>query len=167
MIITLHNTLIQWINRLIDLTYLPPLRRMIPIQTFRYAVCGGGNLALNWVLFALLYNVVLNKENVDLGFFVLSPYVCAFIIAFPITFFTGFWLQKHIAFHSSPLRGSTQLGRYLFSVAGSVVVNIFLLKFFVEVTHIYPTPSQVLTSLISIAYSYIMQKYFTFRGCSK
>lgn len=159
-----HNPISRCILQAIDICYLPVFHRFIPRQTFRYAACGGGNLVLNWLLFALLYNVVLGKQDLDLGVIVISPYVSAFLIAFPVTFFTGFWLQKHIAFRSSPLRGSTQLIRYLLSVAGSVLINYLLLKFFVEVVHIYPTPSQVLTSLISILYSYLMQKHFTFRG---
>ena len=153
------------LTRIIDYGYLPPLRRFIPRQTFRYAVCGGGNLVLNWVLYALLYNVIIDKRFIDLGIVVVSPHIAAFLISFPITFFTGFWLQKNIAFRHSPLRSRTQLLRYLLSVAGSIVLNYVGLKLFVEICHIYPTPSQVLISLISIAYSYLMQKYFTFRGC--
>lgn len=95
----------------------------------------------------------------------ISPYIAAFLVVFPITFVTGFWLQKHIAFKYSPLRGRTQLFRYLISVLGSVLLNYLLLKFFVEAVHLYPTPSQAVTSLLIIGYSYLMQKYFTFRGC--
>ena len=119
------------------------------------------------MLYAVLYNFVFDKEVVELGFVAISPYIAAFIVVFPITFLTGFWLQKNIAFQYSPLKWGTQLFRYLLSVLGSILLNYLLLKFFVEVTRIYPTPSQVLTSLISIAYSYLMQKYFTFRGCQE
>ncbi len=160
-------TLAHGLIRLIDRFYFVPLSRIMPLQTFRYAICGGANLLLNWVLYAVLYNFVFDKEVVELGFVAISPYIAAFIVVFPITFLTGFWLQKNIAFRYSPLMWGTQLFRYLLSVLGSILLNYLLLKFFVEVTRIYPTPSQVLTSLISIAYSYLMQKYFTFRGCQE
>lgn len=123
-----------------------PVRAVIPLQTFRYAICGGVNLGLNWVLYAVLYNFILDKEIVRLGFVAISPYIAAFLVVFPITFVTGFWLQKHIAFKYSPLRGRTQLFRYLISVLGSVLLNYLLLKFFVEAVHLYPTPSQAVTS---------------------
>lgn len=155
------------LTRLIDGFYIAPLRRIVPLQTFRYAFCGGANLLLNWVLYAVLYNFVLDKEIVHLGFVAISPYIAAFLIVFPITFLTGFWLQKNIAFQYSPLRGRTQLLRYLLSVLGSVLLNYLCLKLFVEFFHLYPTPSQAITSLITIAYSYVMQKYFTFRGCQE
>ena len=143
----------QRLTKIVDFFYIRPVRAVIPLQTFRYAICGGVNLGLNWVLYAVLYNFILDKEIVRLGFVAISPYIAAFLVVFPITFVTGFWLQKHIAFKYSPLRGRTQLLNYL------------LLKFFVEAVHLYPTPSQAVTSLLIIGYSYLMQKYFTFRGC--
>ena len=149
----------QRLTKIVDFFYIRPVRAVIPLQTFRYAICGGVNLGLNWVLF------ILDMEIVRLGFVAISPYIAAFLVVFPITFVTGFWLQKHIAFKYSPLRGRTQLFRYLISVLGSVLLNYLLLKFFVEAVHLYPTPSQAVTSLLIIGYSYLMQKYFTFRGC--
>ena len=146
----------QRLTKIVDFFYIRPVRAVIPLQTFRYAICGGVNLGLNFIL---------DKEIVRLGFVAISPYIAAFLVVFPITFVTGFWLQKHIAFKYSPLRGRTQLFRYLISVLGSVLLNYLLLKFFVEAVHLYPTPSQAVTSLLIIGYSYLMQKYFTFRGC--
>ena len=160
-------TFARRLTRIIDIFYLPPLRRLVPLQTFRYAVCGGANMGFDLLLYFILYNFVLDKEGVvHLGDFVaVSSYNAAWMIVFPITFFTGFWLNRHIAFHGSPLRGRVQLFRYLISVLGSVLLNYLLLKFFVEAVHLYPTPSQAVTSLLIIGYSYLMQKYFTFRGC--
>ena len=110
---------------------------------------------------------MLDKEGVvHLGDFVaVSSYNAAWMIVFPITFFTGFWLNRHIAFHGSPLRGRVQLFRYLMSVCGSILLNYLCMKLFVGVIGIYPTPSNALTKAISVAYSYLMQKYFSFRGC--
>ena len=152
-------TFARRLTRIIDIFYLPPLRRLVPLQTFRYAV--------DLLLYFILYNFVLDKEGVvHLGDFVaVSSYNAAWMIVFPITFFTGFWLNRHIAFHGSPLRGRVQLFRYLMSVCGSILLNYLCMKLFVGVIGIYPTPSNALTKAISVAYSYLMQKYFSFRGC--
>ena len=160
-------TFARRLTRIIDIFYLPPLRRLVPLQTFRYAVCGGANMGFDLLLYFILYNFVLDKEGVvHLGAFVaVSSYNAAWMIVFPITFFTGFWLNRHIAFHGSPLRGRVQLFRYLMSVCGSILLNYLCMKLFVGVIGIYPTPSNALTKAISVAYSYLMQKYFSFRGC--
>ena len=154
------------ISSAIDLLYIPFFRKFIPLQTFRYAACGGLNMALDIFLYFIMYNFVLDKEVVHLGFVAISPYIAAFLIVFPITFFTGFYLNRNVAFKYSPLRGHVQLFRYLLSVGGSNLLNYLFLKLFVEVCGIYPTPSKALTTLVIIGYSYVMQKYFTFRGCA-
>ncbi|GHV00571.1 hypothetical protein FACS1894159_06560 [Bacteroidia bacterium] len=151
------------ITRAIDFFY-PPLRRLVPRLTFRYAACGGGNLLLNWFLYGVIYNFVIRKRFLDLGPIVISPHIATLLVVFPITFFTGFWLQKNITFRSSPLGSGTQMWRYLLSVCGSLLLNYAGLKLFVEVAHLYPTPSQMIVSLLTIAYSYLMQHHFTFRG---
>lgn len=161
------TTFSQRITQLIDLLYLSPLRRLLPLQTFRYAICGGANMAFDLFLYFVLYNFVLDKQIVYLGTWVaISPHIAAWIIVFPITFFTGFWLNRHVAFHGSPLRGGVQLLRYLMSVAGSIVLNYLCMKFFVEVLHVYPTPSKAITTGVTVLYSYVVQKYYTFRGCT-
>jgi len=116
------------------------------------------------VLYWFIYNFVISKRFIDLEFVVVSPHIATMLIVFPITFFAGFWLQGKITFLGSPLRGSTQLGRYALSVGGSLLINYAGLKLFVEVLHIYPTPSQVIVSVVTTTYSYFMQHFFTFRG---
>jgi putative flippase GtrA len=150
------------IAALIAWVYIP-FRKFIPPETFRYAATGGANLVLDIVLYFLVYNYVLNKKILDLGFVAISPYIAAFIIVFPITFFTGFLLAKYITFTGSPLRGKVQLLRYALSVGGSILLNYFLLKFFVEVCHFWPTISKMFTAVFVVAYSYLFQRYFTFK----
>ena len=41
------------------------------------------------------------------------------------------------------------------------------MKLFVDLLRFYPTPSNALTKGISIVYSYLMQKHFSFRGCAE
>lgn len=154
------------ISSVIDLLYIPVFRKFIPLQTFRYAACGGLNMLLDIFLYFIIYNFILDKEIVHLGIVAISPYIAAFLIVFPITFFTGFYLNRNVAFKYSPLKGHVQLFRYLISVAGSILLNYLFLKLFVEVCGIYPTPSKAITTVIIVLYSYVMQKYFSFKGCA-
>lgn len=158
-------TFARRLTRIIDIFYLPPLRRLVPLQTFRYAVCGGANMGFDLLLYFILYNFVLDKEGVvHLGDFVaVSSYNAAWMIVFPITFFTGFWLNRYVTFRHSPLPTGTQLFRYLLSIGGSVVVNYAGLKFFVEFCGLWATPSQMLATFVTMIYSYLAAKYFTFR----
>lgn len=157
--------LAELITRVIDWFYIRPVTSLIALQTFRYAVCGAINfLLLNTLFYFLIYNYVIRYRYFDLGFWVLSPHIATMLIVFPVIFFVGFWLNKNVAFRLSPLRTRTQLFRYALSVAGSVVLSYMCMKFFVEVCGIWPTPSNLLSTLIVTVYSFLAAKYFTFRN---
>lgn len=160
----MNRTIAKAISRLIDVFYLPPLRKVMPRDTFRYAAAGGANMFLSMVVYFIAFHYIFAEENFDLGFMVISPHIAAFAIQFPVTFFTGFWLNKYVVFNHSPLRGRTQLMRYGLAVAGTLVLNYALMKLFVDVLHFYPTPSNALTYIINAIYSYIAQKNFSFRS---
>ena len=115
------------------------------------------------LLYFITYNFILNKQIVDLDIVAISPHIAAFVFVFPITFTTGFLLSKYITFTESNLRGRVQLFRYGLTVFGSIVLNYLLLKFFVEVTGLYPTISKIMTTIVVVGYSYVCQKYFTFK----
>lgn len=154
--------LIALIEKVI-LWFYPPFKKLIPLQTFKYAATGGANTVFDIFLYFIFYNFVLKKGFVDLGFIVVSPHIAAFIMAFIITFPTGFILAKYISFPGSFLRKRIQFLRYGLSVMGSVVLSYVFLKLFVEVFGWYPTLSKMLATLIVILFSYTAQKYFTFR----
>jgi putative flippase GtrA len=143
--------------------FYPPFKRLMPPETFRYAATGGFNLLLDIFLYFIFYNFILDKKIVHLGFVAVSPYIAAFLFVFPITFTTGFLLAKYITFTGSPLRGRVQLFRYVLSVAGSILLNYLLLKFFVEYCSVWPTISKIITTIFVVAYSYLIQRYFTFK----
>lgn len=157
--------LATYITRCIDRFYLYPLRSLMPLQTFRYAVCGGLNMVLDAVWYFVIYNFLVAHRFIDLGVVVISPHIASLAVVFPITFFNGFWLNRQVAFRQSPLRTTIQLWRYALSIVGSIVLTYVGLKFFVEVCSIWPTPSKVLTTLLTAIYSYLIAKYYTFRGC--
>ncbi len=161
------------ISGTIDLFYIPPFTSLMPRQTFRYAACGGMNMALDLVLYFIVFHYVLGESDLVIwpagaarGFelSVISPHIAALGIVFPITFFNGFWLNRHVAFPGSPIPQGRQLTRYMLSVAGSLAINYVCMKLFVDAIGIFPTPSKALTTCVTIAYSYMAQKFFTFRG---
>ena len=136
------------ITKIIDVFYIKPLRRVVPLQTFRYAVCGGTNLVINWVIYALLYDVVLGFDYLNLGFVFISRHIAALALTFPITLFTGYWLQSRISFKGSPLGDRVSSVRYLVTTLGSLAINYVCLKIFVELVGLYAPAAQVVTSLI-------------------
>jgi putative flippase GtrA len=154
----IRNKIIAWTEVLHQ-----PFAKVIPLETFKYAATGGANTILDIVLYFLCYNFVLQKEMVELPWITISPHIAAFLIVFPITFVTGFALAKYVTFTTSLFRGKKQLFRYWITVMGAILLNYLLLKLFVEVLMIYPTPSKAITTVFVVTYSYMMQRYFSFQ----
>ena len=155
--------LAEHIGRIIDLFYVTPFNRLVSRRIFRYAACGGGNMMLDLVWYFLVYHYIIAERFIDLGFVVISPHIASLIVVFPITFFIGFWLNRNVVFNAGGYGESGQLMRYAMSVCGSIILNYVCLKFFVEVCHIWPTPSKALTTAVSVVYSYLAGRYFAFR----
>ncbi|MBA4411362.1 MAG: phenylalanine 4-monooxygenase [Odoribacter sp.] len=159
MILKLRILIIQTID-----IFYNPFRKLIPLETFRYAATGGFNTVLDITLYFLCYNFVVVKKVIDLDIVAISPHIAAFLIVFPVTFFTGFLLSKYITFTNSEIRGRIQLIRYIISVSGSIFLNYVFLKILVEFGGLWPTMAKIITTSIVVVYSYFVQKFFTFKS---
>lgn len=153
----------QKIGSLIDKFYIRPISKFIPQEVFRYGVCGGVNMVLDIVWYFIIYHYIVALRYIDLGVVVISPHVAALIIVFPITFFTGFWLNRNVAFRATEFGQGWQLVKYSLTVLGSILLNYVCIKFFVEFCHIWATPAKAMTTVVSVAYSYLAGRYFTFK----
>lgn len=153
------------IIRIIDFFY-PPFKRIMPLQTFRYAVCGVSNMLLDIALFYISFNFILQKQILDLGFISLKAYNAALGMAFCITFPLGFLLNKYIVFNSSYLRSHIQLFRYVLIVAVNIFLNYAILNLLVQYMHFFPTIAKIFATVLIVTFSYLSQKHFIFRAAS-
>lgn len=154
--------LVDFIRTSIDFFY-PPFRKHMSIQFFRYGAVGASNLLFDWVLYFIIYNFLLQKNMLHLGFVTLSSHIASLAIKFPIVLFTGFILQKYITFSYSELKGRIQLFRYLVVFFINLTINYIGLKILVDLFGFYPTPSNMLISSFTIVISYFSQKHYTFK----
>ena len=153
-----------WILAIIDFFYIP-FRKLMPIQTFRYAACGGGNTVLDIIIYttAFRYLVSHHFEVVYTPAGAISAHIAAFLIAFMVSFPTGYFLNRFIVFPGSILRGRVQLFRYFILVLLCIFLNYIFLKLFVELFGIYAPYAKMLTTIIVVSFSYLTQKHFTFK----
>ncbi len=156
------NSIVAFIHWGIDLFY-PPFKKVMTLQTFRYAACGGGNTVLDIGLFFISYNFILHKEMVETPWITLSPHIAAFLMSFIITFPVGFFLSRYVVFEGSNVRKREQLPKYMIVVGGAILLNYFFLKVFVETFGMYATLAKICTTVFVVAFSYFSQKHFTFK----
>lgn len=135
----------------------------MPLQTFRYAACGGGNMSLNILIYAITYNFILKKQIVYTPVMAISPHIAAYMISFVFTFPIGFYLSMFVVFPESYLRKRIQLLRYFTVVLICIFLNYIFLKLFVEEFEWYPTLSLMATTVLVVSFSYLSQRHFSFK----
>jgi putative flippase GtrA len=146
----------------IDVFY-PLFSKLMDLQTFRYAACGGANTLLGICIYFTSYHYILHKKIVYTPLVAISPYIAAFLIEFIVIFPLGFFLMKYVVYQESTIRSKVQLARYFAQVLMCLLLNYICLKIFVEYCHIYPTVAKLFTTVIVIFVSYLTLKHFTFR----
>ena len=156
------HTARDFVLPIIDFFY-PPFKKLMGLQTFRYAASGGANTALGYVVFYIAFKFLFRAQPVDLGFYVFEAHSAALLLGFCFCFPFGFFLMKYVVFTDSKMKGKVQLFRYLMLYLFNLGLNYILLRLFVESLHIYPTIAQVLTTVIIILFSYVAQRNYTFR----
>lgn len=146
----------------IDFFY-PPFKKLMTLQTFRYAASGGANTALGFVVFYIAFKFIFWEKPFDLGFYAFEAHSAALILSFCVCFPVGFFLMKYVVFSNSKIKGRIQLFRYFMVYFFNLGFNYVLLRLLVEGVKIYPVFAQVLTTAIIILLSYIIQRKFTFK----
>ena len=151
------------IRGIIDFFY-PPFRKFMTVQFFRYGVTGSANLVFDWVLYFFIYNFVLQHRMLNLGFVTLSSHIAALAIKVPVVLLSGFLLQKYVTFSSSGLNGRVQLFRYSIVFLANLCISYFGIKLLVDGFNLYPSPSNIIISILTVFVSYFSQKLYTFKS---
>ena len=154
----------KFITQAIDWFYKKPLCNFIPQQVFRYLACGGITVLLDAIWYYIIYHFIVCERFINIGIATVSPHIAALCIVFPITFFTGFWLNRNVAFRTTNIPKGPQLIKYALTIVGSIILNYICMKLFVESFGIWATPSKILTTVVCAIYSYLAGRFFTFKG---
>ncbi len=159
----LHEYISGFILGVVDLFY-PLFKKVMPLQTFRYAACGGFNTLLDITLFFISYNFIFYKQPIHISFLTIGPHIAAFLFSFCFTFPIGFYLSRYVVFQETSVAKREQLRKYFTVVLGCLFLNYGFLKLFVDVFKWYPTPSKLVTTIFVVAFSYLSQKNYTFKA---
>jgi putative flippase GtrA len=136
----------------------------MPIHTFRYAACGGGNTVLDILGFFLSYNYLFHKTPIHIAWLTISPHIASFMVSFCVTFPIGFYLSRYVVFQETSVKKSQQLFKYFFVVLGCILLNYIFLKLFVDFLGWYATPAKIVTTFFVVIFSYTSQKNYTFKA---
>lgn len=159
-----HYKIRDLIFSVLDIFY-PIFKKVMPLQTYHYAACGGANTLFNIFLYHMFYNYLVLQPVIHVGHFAVSRYIASFLLAFFITFPTGFYLSMFVVFQGSYLKRRIQLFRYFLVALTCVILNYVLLKFFIQTLgwQKHPTLALIATAVIVVIFSYLSQRFFSFK----
>lgn len=153
---------VKVITKILDIFY-PLFRKFLSRELYYYLACGTINTLSDWFLYFIIYNYIVCKQMVDLGFVVISAPIAALIIVTPLTFTIGFLLSKFITFRGSHVKTWRQIFRYALILAANFAISYLSMKILCEACHIWATPSKMITTIFTTIFSYLMQKHYSFR----
>ena len=125
----------KFLQKILDWFY-PLFSKVMSREFYYYLASGGINTVLNWVFYFIIYNYIVAKQEVSLGWLVMSPHIASLVIVTPITLTIGF---------------------------ANFAISYLSMKFWVEAVGLWATPSNMLTTIITTIFSYLMQKFYSFR----
>ncbi len=159
----IHTAIRKLILSVIDAFY-PLFKRFMPLQTFRYAACGGGNTLLDIILFTVAYNVILKGQVLHITDKINpTAHSTSILFSFCFTFPIGFYLNRYVVFQEAKSAKREQLIKYFAVVMFCLVLNYGFMKFFVEVFMWNAIFSKIVTTVFLVIFSYFSQKHFTFK----
>lgn len=152
----------RYIIQFIDFFH-PPFAKIIPIATFRYGVTGGSNALLNLIIFYLSYTYIWKAQIVQVGGFMVSPYIAAYLTALSVSFPLGFLLNKYVVFQQATGRGRHQVMLYAAVTLTTMLMHYSLLHFLIGYLGFWATPSEAFIIVLMAVFSYFFQSRVTFR----
>ncbi len=152
------------IHSFIEFFYFP-FFRFIPMQTFKYAVCGGSTVLVSLLVSNFFFYFVLTQHAYKF-IFNFEKQTVAFMAGFFASFPIGFIFNKYIVFTKSSLKGRIQLFRYGLTVLGSLGLDYLFFQLFTKGFQWNFAVSRLLAVALVVIYSYFTQQYFSF-GANK
>lgn len=154
---TIRNAILAFID-----FFYPPFKRLISLHNFRYLISGGSAAAVGILAYVIAFKYIfLTPETTFLGM-VIKRNTAALIVDFAIAIPYSFMMNRYVIFTHSEVRGRIQLLRFLNLNFINGLLTIVLIKFFIEILHIYPTVSKVIVTVLIAGFSYLYQHYITF-----
>lgn len=151
--IVLHDIVLSFMIQNVKNSYMSlDARYPVQVKIFRFLISGGVSATVD---LALLYIF-----TEFFGLWYLASTVCAFILAF----FVSFGLQKFWTFRDHSREGiSAQAGIYFLIATGNLVLNTFLVYVFVDHLGLHYLIAQSTASILIACGSYFIYQQFVFR----
>lgn len=125
-------------------------------EKLRFLVVGAWNTAFGYGLFAGLY-LLFGKD---------IHYLVILLLAHAVSVLNAFLGHRYLVFRSQgPIL--REFLRFNLSYVGALVLGLVGMPFLIEACGLLPLQAQAILLVISLVYSYLAHKYYSFRAASR
>lgn len=139
------------------------LQKLINNSVVRFFLSAGVATLVDVVIYFVTINYFITGSRVKIGIYSASDHNFALCISYSCGVVVNFLLTKYAVFSESELGGVKQFRRFALIAFLGFFANYGLLRLFVEVFALYPTPSRIIAALSLGVASYYVHKLFTFK----
>jgi putative flippase GtrA len=142
------------------------LQRLLQMQLVRYVIAAGTAFVVDVaVYFVLLHFILTTNQYITLlgNVIELRAAMLALLISFTCGLFTNFYMSKLFVFKAKVNNTRRHFARFVGVAIVTFIGNYFLMRFFIEVVNLYPTPARMLSACTFAMCSFAMHKFFSFR----
>lgn len=129
----------------------------------RYIISGGTATVVDVVSFFIIFNYILEKENLHFGHVQIGAHIASLCVSFTLGLITNFLITKYFVFNESNIRGREQFLRYIMVAVVTFFGNYFMMKLLVDVFNVWPTMARLIAVGTIAVLSYRLHKVFTFK----
>lgn len=152
----------QFIIRVFKLLFI---QRLLQMQLVRYVIAAGTAFTVDVVVYFIMLHFFISDKIITIFNtpITLRAAMLSLVVSFTCGLFTNFYMSNLFVFKAVDNRTNKHFARFVVVAMVTFVGNYFLMRFFIEVVHFYPTPARILSACVFAMFSFTMHKFFSFR----
>ncbi len=152
-------------NFIIQLFKMVLLQRLLQLQLVRYIIAAGTAFTVDIVVYFIALHFFVTDQSITLfgNVIELRAAMLSLVVSFTCGLFTNYYMSKLFVFKSAENNNRKNFIRFVMVALVTFVGNYFLMRFFLEIAHFYPTPARFIAACIFSIFSFGMHKFFSFK----
>ena len=141
---------------------IPKKNSLLNNQFIRFILSAGAGFLVDICAFYLFYHNFLVQKTYFILFFTARNSTVSLAISFFLGVVVNFIITKYFVFSESKSSGGKQFFRFISVATIGFFANLLILKFFIQVMHIYPPVARPIAALSLFFASYFVHRLFSF-----
>lgn len=141
------------------------LQRLLQLQLVRYIIAAGTAFTVDITVYFIALHFFITDQSIMLfgNVIQLRAAMLSLVVSFTCGLFTNYYMSKLFVFKSIENNNRKNFMRFVVVALVTFVGNYFLMRFFLEIAHFYPTPARFVAACIFSMFSFGMHKFFSFK----